>query len=463
MKKGTIIELLIEDVEFPGYGIGTYVSEALDKEGQPIRKRVYVLGGVPGELLSVKIKKIRKSYIEGYKEATLKESDFNKEVTCPQYGICGGCSHQSVSYDKQLDIKEKEVLDLFKKANIEGFDFLGIEGSLKVFEYRNKMEFTFGDYEKGGEITLGMHAKGRSFSVISTEECRIVDEDFRNILKKTLEYFREKRIPHYNVLSHIGILRNLVVRKAENTGEILINLVTSSNSGIDFDEVTKLYTGLEYKGTLASLLHTTNDSLSDAVKVDKMDILYGKDYINEKVLGMNFKISSFSFFQTNTKGAEKLYSIVRDFIGDTKDKTVFDLYCGTGTIGQIVAQSARKVIGIEIVEEAVAVARENATLNKLDNCIFIVGDVGKVINSVEEKPDIIILDPPRAGVTPPALKLVMDFNAPEIIYVSCNPKSLVENLKLLVEEGYEVKKVKLMDMFPHTGHVETVVLIEKKL
>ncbi|MDP4091121.1 MAG: 23S rRNA (uracil(1939)-C(5))-methyltransferase RlmD, partial [Bacillota bacterium] len=207
---------------------------------------------------------------------------------------------------------------------------------------------------------------------------------------------------------------------------------------------------------------TINDSLSEVVAADRVEILYGEDYISEVLLGLKFRISPFSFFQTNSLGAERLYSIVRDFMGDSDDKVVFDLYCGTGTIGQIAASKASRVIGIELIEEAVESARENAALNGLKNCEFIAGDIAKVIQNIKETPEIIILDPPRSGVHPTALEYVIRFGAPTIIYVSCNPKTLVMDLKVLGERGYEIKKVKAMDMFPQTPHLETVVLLQKR-
>lgn len=229
----------------------------------------------------------------------------------------------------------------------------------------------------------------------------------------------------------------------------------------DFKEIVDMLLKVECKGEIKGILHTINDTLSDVVQVDKLEILYGRDYIIEELLGLKFKIAPEAFFQTNSKGAEKLYSIVKDFLGDASSKVVFDLYCGTGTIGQIVAPKAKKVIGVELIEEAVKAANENAKLNGLNNCEFIAGDVAKVIKDVKQKPDIIILDPPRPGVHPVALEYVVKFEPKEIIYVSCNPKTLVDDLKYLIDNGYKLEKVKGMDMFPHTPHVETVVKLSK--
>jgi 23S rRNA (uracil1939-C5)-methyltransferase len=451
MKKGNEYELTIKRTEFPGYGIA-------DFEGTP----VYIKNTVPGQKVKARISKKRKSHAEARLLEVLEGSEDDIDAACPHFAECGGCSHQYLTYQKQLELKKEQVLQLFNKAHIENFDFLGIEGSPSEFEYRNKMEFTFGDYEKGGELSLGMHMTGKSFGILTVDECMLVDNDIRNIVKWTLSFFREKGFPHYKVIKHEGFLRNLVVRKTKKTSQILINIVTTSQIEFDFSEYKDELLKIEYEGELKGIIHTTNDSLSEVVAADEVDILYGVDYIVEDILGLKFKISAFSFFQTNSLGAEKLYGIVRDFMGSSEDKVVFDLYCGTGTIGQIAAPRARKVIGVELIEEAVESANENAKLNGLNNCTFIPGDVAKVIQTIKEKPDIIILDPPRSGVHPVALDYVIKFNAPEIIYVSCNPKSLVENLKVLVHREYNVEKVILMDMFPHTPHVETVVLLRKK-
>lgn len=446
MKKGNEYEILIEKTEFPGYGIGF-----LDD------KKIYIKNALPGQKILGRITKKKKDYAEAKVVEIIQDVDYKTQSSCIHFSECGGCSHQGVPYEKQLEFKKQQVLSLLKEGNISGFEFLGIEKSPDEFGYRNKMEFTFGDYEKGGELSLGMHLKGRTFGIVTVDSCQIVDGDFRRILSSVLNYFREKKLPHYRILSHEGYLRNLVIRKAKNTGEILVNIVTTSQIEFDFSEITELLRSLMYEGILVSVMHTINDSLSDVVAADKIEILYGRDHIVETLLGLKFKITPFSFFQTNSKGAERLYSIVRDFMEDSKSKTVFDFYCGTGTIGQIVAPTAEKVIGVELIEEAVEAANENAKYNGLDNCHFIAGDVAKVITSLKDKPDIIILDPPRPGVHPTALKYVIEFNAKDIIYVSCNPKSLVNDLKMLIENGYEIEKIKLMDLFPHTPHVECVV------
>ena len=233
---------------------------------------------------------------------------------------------QNLTNDKQLDLLSEEVKNLFKDANVDMGNYLGVVGSQEQWEYRNKMEFTVGDFEKGGELTLGMHMKGKSFGILTVDKCLIVDEDFRTLIKATVDYFKDKNLPYYRVMKREGYLRNLVIRKAINTGELMVNLVTTTQIDFDLSEYTEILKSQSYKGKLVSILHTENNSFSDAVIPEKVNLLYGKDHIIEELLGLKFKISPFSFFQTNTKGAESLYSIVRDFMGESEDKVVFDLY-----------------------------------------------------------------------------------------------------------------------------------------
>ncbi|WP_026478733.1 23S rRNA (uracil(1939)-C(5))-methyltransferase RlmD [Alkaliphilus transvaalensis] len=451
MKKKDIVEFTIDHTEFGGKASGTVDGI-----------RIKVKHGIKGQKVKAYIKKIKKKQAEGKIMEVLERSPLEKEDTCRHFGACGGCFQQSLSYEDQLKEKEEQVKALFDEVNLSNVAWLPIEGSPNIFNYRNKMEFSFGDEEKGGKMALGMHKRGRHHDIVTVDECMIMDEDFRLVLKTILEYFKEKGVPLYHSMRHVGYLRHLVVRKAFYTGEILINLVTTTQHQLDISDLVEELKSANFKGTLVGFLHTFNDNLADTVQSDKTDILFGRDYVIENLLGLQFKISAFSFFQTNTVAAERLYEIVRDFVGEAKDQVVFDLYCGTGTIGQVVAQRADKVIGIEIIEDAVEAAKENAKLNGLDNCKFIAGDVRLKVKELKEDPDIIILDPPRAGIHPQALQDVIGFGAKKIVYVSCNPKSLAVDLVELKKAGYQIEKAKCMDMFPHTPHVECVVLITKK-
>lgn len=451
MKRGSQVTIKIEKTEFPSVGISEF-------EG----KKLYIKGAFPGQTVKGTVKKKRDTYADVKLVEVLEKAPYEIEAPCPHFGVCGGCSSQNLTYEKQLELLSDEVCELFEDKDIPMGMYLGVKGSENTWEYRNKMEFTFGDLEKGGELTLGMHMKGKSFGVLTVDNCMIVDEDFRKVLTVTVEYFRKQNLPYYRVMKREGYLRHLVVRKASNTGELMVNLVTTTQIDFDLSGYTELLKSQTYKGKLVSVLHTENDSFSDAVVPEKVNILYGRDYIIEELLDLKFKISPFSFFQTNSRGAESLYSIVRDFMGNGDNKVVFDLYCGTGTIGQIAAPNAKKVIGLELIEEAVEAAKENAKLNGLDNCEFIAGDVAETIKQVKVKPDIIILDPPRSGVSPKALDYVIKFNAKEIIYVSCNPKTMVDNLETLLAAGYKVEKSKVKDMFPNTPHAECCLKLIKE-
>ena len=446
MKRKDIIEFEIDKMEFGGTSVSTY-------EG----KEIHMKGGITGQKVKAVVTLDRVLKLDVKMIELLEKSDLETNKTCKHFGECGGCSMLSVPYEKQLQIKEKQVMDLFLSQDIFGFQFMGIEKSPQDTKYRNKMEYTFGDEKKDGPLTLGLHKKGRHIDIMTVDDCFLVDDDFIKVLTSTVKYFDEKKLPYYKTINHKGYLRNLVVRKGINTNELMVNIVTSSQEDFDMSEYKDLLLSLDINSKIVSILHTINDGLADAVNCDELKVLYGRDYLNEEVLGLKFKVSPFSFFQTNTKGAEKLYSIAREFIGEHKDKVVFDLYSGTGTIGQVMASSAKKVYGIEIVEEAVKVANENAKLNNLSNCEFIAGDVSKTVKNLKTKPDLIIVDPPRPGVHKDAIKDICGFEAKEIVYISCNPKTLVLDLVEFMNFGYKVEKVKCMDMFPNTPHVETVV------
>lgn len=451
MKKKDVIEFEVDKMEFGG----TSLSQVGDRV-------IHMKGGISGQKVRAGVKKVRSKKAEVKMIELLENSPLETEETCKHFRECGGCTLLSVPYEKQLEIKEKQVMDLFLKQDLFGFQFLGIEGSPENKYYRNKMEYTFGDEVKNGPLTLGLHKKGKHIDIQTVEECMLVDEDFSKILASSVEFFDEKKLPYYRTMNHKGYLRHLVVRKGIHTNEIMVNIVTSSQEDFDMNEFKDLLLGIDLKAELVGVLHTINDGLADAVQCDELRVLYGRDYIQEEILGLKFKISPFSFFQTNTKGAEVLYSIARDFIGDYNDKVVFDLYSGTGSIGQVMAGAAKKVYGIEIVEEAVVAANENAKLNGLTNCEFIAGDVAKVVKDLKDKPDLIIVDPPRPGIHKDAIRDICGFGAKEIVYISCNPKSLVVDLVDFKRYGYEIKMVKCMDMFPNTPHVETVVMLSHK-
>lgn len=459
MKKGKIYEGVVREVKFPNLGVVD------TEEGAAVVKNA-----IPGQKVRFAVTKVRKGKAEGRLLEILERSSLefspqegSEEGVCPHFGSCGGCTYQSLPYETQLEIKEKQIKELLDGVISTPYVFEGIKGSPVPYEYRNKMEFSFGDEVKDGPLALGMHKRGSFHDIVTVDHCRIVDGDFRAILAYTLAYFQEQETPFYKKLTHTGILRHLLIRKAAKTGEIMVDLVTSSQGELPLEMWVEGLKQIPLSGTLTGVLHTTNDSLADAVINERTDLLYGQDYIQEELLGLKFKITPFSFFQTNSLGAEVLYETARAYIGDTNQKEIFDLYSGTGTIAQILAPVAKRVVGVEIVEEAVEAARENAALNGLTNCEFWAGDVLKVIDGLEGKPDLIVLDPPRDGIHPKALDKIIRFQVDRMVYISCKPTSLVRDLQILQERGYRVERACCCDLFCGTPHTECCVKLERSV
>ena len=381
---------------------------------------------------------------------------------CRDSNVCGGCVYQGVSYEEQLKNKAGEVRGLLDKKDIDYGQLLDIEPAPNRYHYRNKMEYTFGDMEKNGPTTLGMHKKKHFMSIITVDQCQLVHDDFNTVLRGVLDFVIEKGYSHYHKKNHRGLMRHLIVRRGVRTGELLVNLVTSSEEGFDEEAFVEMIRSLPLESEVVGILRTINDRLADAVYCDELRVLDGRDYYMEEIMGLKFKVSAFSFFQTNVEAVENLYSYAIDLIDDFNNKTAFDLYCGTGTITQTLAKKAGKVIGIELVEEAVEAAKANAALNGLDNCEFIAGDVFEVLKNVEEKPDVIVVDPPRVGIKPDALDKIIGYGVDQIVYISCNPKTLTENLYYMQYYGYDVISVKPFDNFPGTKHTEAVALLQKR-
>ena len=475
LKKGEIYKGVVAGIRFPDRAYAVPEDEngkpMTDEKGADVR--VMVKHALPAQRISFRLTKKKKGRYEGRLIEVLSPSpDELTEGVCAHAGVCGGCSYQTLPYEKQLELKEAQMRELFAGV-IPDFDalFEGIHPSPRVCGYRNKMEYTFGDAYKDGPLSLGMHKRGGFYDIITVDDCRITDGDFRMILRAALVYFSERNISYYHRMRHEGYLRHLLVRKGAKTGEILIDLITSGQvpEGVTEEKLLGGFCAamreISTEGVIAGILHTRNDSLSDAVKDEGTRVLYGKDHFYEELLGLSFKITPFSFFQTNSPGAEVLYQTARDYIGGSIGKTggvVYDLYSGTGTIAQMLAPAADQVIGVEIVPEAVEAARENAAANGLDNCTFIAGDVLKVLDEIETKPDHIILDPPRDGVHPKALKKIIAYGVPQIVYISCKPTSLVRDLEQMKEGGYQVERISCTDMFPGTVHVECVCLLSNK-
>ncbi|MBQ6733863.1 MAG: 23S rRNA (uracil(1939)-C(5))-methyltransferase RlmD [Lachnospiraceae bacterium] len=416
---------------------------------------------------------------------------------CPHFPACGGCTYLKLPYEASARYKEEQVRQLLAPVLERQEHMPEWETMLPApspFAYRNKMEFTFGDEHKDGPLALGLHKRGSFHDILSVTDCLIVDADYRRILKATLDFFsplyERGEVSYYHRKKQSGWLRHLLVRKAKGTGEILIDLVTTSGAPaagtLDAASLLKAYAHMLYElpfdGTLAGVLHTVNDALSDAIIDQGTTVLYGKDSFEESLLGLTFTVTPFSFFQTNSAGAALLYETVRRYvreaIGDTaaaqdaadateqnavaRTGTVYDLYCGTGTITQLLSPAAKRVVGVELVEEAVEAAKESAARNGIDNCTFIAGDVLKVLDSLTEPPDLIVLDPPRDGIHPKALPKILAYGVPHIIYVSCKPASLARDLPFFLQQGYNVKRLVCADQFPWTKHCETVCLLSNR-
>ncbi len=453
MKKREVYEGIIQKVAFPNKGLVTVEGE---------EKSVIVKNGIPGQKVKFCVNKIRKGKAEGRLLEVLEKSPLEtREPVCSIFPACGGCMYQTMSYEEQMKMKGDQVKEILDAAILEDYEFEGVKASPKEFAYRNKMEFSFGDEYKDGPLSLGLHKKGSTYDVLTAADCKLVHEDMTKILLCVLEYFKERNVAYYKKMQHVGYLRHLLLRRGDQTGEILVNLVTTTQEEHDLSLLVDALLALQLEGKIVGILHILNDSLSDVVQSDETRILYGQDFFYEKLLDMDFKITPFSFFQPNTKGAEILYKTVRDYIGDIHNMTVFDLFSGTGTIAQVLAPVAKQVIGVEIVEEAVEAAKENAEHNGLSNCRFIAGDVFKVLDEIEEKPDVIVLDPPRDGIHPKALPKILDYGVDKIVYISCKVTSLARDLEMIQARGYQVEKCTAVDQFCQTVHVESIVLLSK--
>ncbi len=467
MKRGQIVEGWVESCEYP--------CRARVKCDEGI---VTVKNALPGQEVVIRIGRSHGERAEGTLIEVKNRSTLETGRICAHFGECGGCAYLSMSGDSQVSLKGDQIIRLLASRVSQSKELYGrepvwdgIKASPVMYGYRNKMEFSFGNEVIGGELNVGLHKRGAFHDILDVSDCLIVDEDYRTIIAETRDFFRERKIPFYHRKDHSGYLRNLMVRKAAHTGEILVCPVTASAAAYGSDD-TKLLedycnmlAGLTYKGKLTGIVHIICGTLSDAIIADDTKLLYGQGYINEKLLGLDFKIGPFSFFQTNTYSAEVLYSLIREYVemcdGGAEGKTVFDLYSGTGTIAQIAAYAAKKAVGVEIVPEAVEAARENAAANGITNCEFLCGDVLKVLDDIDEKPDIIILDPPRDGIHPKALPKIISYGVDYIVYISCKPTSLERDLGPLLEAGYEIERYACVDQFPWTKEVETAMLLKK--
>jgi len=451
MRKNDVLEGEVTKLIYPGLGIVVHGNHS-----------IAIKGALPGQSIRFRVSKNRSGAKEGKLMEVLERAPYEVNSFCEHFGSCGGCARQTVPYPTQLELKKDAVNSLFSQKNLT-FQFEEVVPSPLQFEYRNKMEYSFGNESKGDILNLGMHKKGRFYDVVSIPSCHLIDEDYLVIVKAIEELVREKEWQHFNRNTGEGFLRHVVVRKGQQTGEILVGISTTSSPEFDEDLFVKTLLELTLKGKIVGIRHVVNDDLGDVVKPGSKDkLLFGQDYFHEKLFNLVFEVSFFSFFQTNTLGAQVLYERALALMSGLNGKVVFDLFSGTGTIAQVVASRAQRVVGVEIVEDAVAAAKENARTNGLTNCEFIAGDVFEVLSALDEKPDTIIVDPPRMGMSAKAVDKIASYGVSEILYISCNPKTMAENLVQFEAMGYEATEGLLVDLYPHTDHVEAVVKLEKR-
>jgi 23S rRNA (uracil1939-C5)-methyltransferase len=443
-------------------------------------KVIFVEKVVPGDVVDVKLMKSKKDWAEGFPVSFLKYSDDRVQPFCQHFGTCGGCIWQMLPYAKQLQYKQQQVVDNLERiAKVALPPIENIVGANETEYYRNKLEYTFSTkkYVTNEELALlkkdgnvyedvaaaGFHARGFFDKVVEIETCHLQKEPTNKIRNAVAAYAKENNISFYDIRNHVGFLRNMMVRYA-TTGELMVNVVVGENDKKTIETLMEYI--LQQFPEITTLLYTINLKFNDSI-YDLEPIIYkGKGFIIEKLEEYQFKISPKSFFQTNSKQAEKLYTITREFAELDGNQIVYDLYGGTGSIGIFVSNKAKKIIGVELIKEAVDDAKENATMNQLSNAVFFVGDVINICNDdffvQHGKPDVIITDPPRAGMHDKLIKKLLEIAAPIIVYVSCNPATQARDLALL-DEKYTVTKVQPVDMFPHTHHIENVVQLKLKI
>ena len=441
-------------------------------------KVIFVEKTVPGDVVDIKLAKNKKDWAEGFPIAFKSYSKDRVEPFCNHFGVCGGCIWQMLPYEKQLQYKHQQVIDNLQRiAKVQLPEILPIKGATLTQQYRNKLEYTFStkkfipyeemkniDRENSESIigAAGFHARGFFDKVVEIETCHLQAEPTNKIRNAVAQFLKEKDFGFYDIRNHVGFMRNMMVRLA-TTGELMVNVIVGENNPEKIEQLMQFM--VSSFPEITTLLYTVNLKFNDSI-FDQNPIVYkGKGYIIEQLENYQFKISPKSFFQTNTKQAEKLYSITRDFAELNGRQTVYDLYGGTGSIGIFVSNKAKKIIGVELIKEAVDDAKENALLNNITNADFFVGDVIDICTDdffiQHGRPDVIITDPPRIGMHKKLIKKLLDMEAPVIVYVSCNPPTQARDLALL-DEKYEVTKVQPVDMFPHTHHIENVVQLKLK-
>jgi 23S rRNA (uracil1939-C5)-methyltransferase len=447
VRKGEELELRIDSLAFGGSGVARHDGFV-----------VFVRGGVPGDDVRARITKVKRGFAEGIVMELVHSSESRVAAPCRHFGVCGGCRFQDLAYSVQLAEKERQVRDaLVRIGRFAEPPLEPIVPAASQFAYRNKLEYSFTSGEDG--VDLGFHRAGRWDEVIGIEEC-LLTTDVGNAIRLAVRgWAREEELDAYDQQNGSGYLRHLVVREGRNTGQALVVLVTAPGERF---EAGYLVDVLRRFPEVRSIHWAINDTPAEQTNLPTK-LLWGADAIEEEILGLRFRVRPSAFLQTNTEMAERLYELAREYAGLSGGENVFDLYCGTGTIGLALARSAGAVWGVEISEEAVACAIENAELNGIDNARFFAGNVGQSIEELREEagsPDVVIVDPPRAGLAGKALRRTGALGASRIVYVSCNPTTLASDLQVLRDEyGYVLERCRPVDMFPHTPHVESVSLL----
>ncbi len=449
VQKDQELELHVDSLAFGGNGVARLNGFV-----------VFVRRGLPGDTVRARVTKVKRSHAEALATEILRPGPQRVDAPCAHYPACGGCRFQDLAYEAQVAAKEAQVGDALRRiGGIAEPPLEPIIPAEEVFHYRNKLEYSFTQLAEGP--TLGFHKAGRWDEVLEIERCWLTT-DLGNAIRNTVrEWAREERLPGYDQAEHTGYLRHLIVREGRNTGQALVQLVTAKGERFDtghFVDVLRRFTEVR------SIHWAENDTLSEVTNLPTR-LLWGEDAIEEELCGLRFRVRPNAFLQTNTGMAERVYGLAREFAGLTGAETVYDLYCGIGTIGLVLAADALTVWGVEVSEESVACALENADLNGVTNAAFYAGNVGQSLEELHERagdPDVVVVDPPRAGLAGKALRRLGAIAAPRIVYVSCNPTTLASDVKQLgADWGYELRRAQPVDMFPHTPHVETVALLER--
>ena len=461
IKRGSIIEVDIESLSYGGDGFAKYNDIA-----------VFVQKGLPGQKLEAVITKKNKKFLKAKALNILKESPYQIEPKCTHFEDCGGCSFQNYDYQKQLQEKETQVKDLLKHiTGLKSTKIKKIKKAKEIYNYRNKMEFTFSNdpwFEKYNpkekkELCLGLHPKGRFDKTIDLENCEIQSKISNKIVDIVRDTALENSLIPYDIKKHTGFLRQIVIRSAVHKDETMVIIVTSTN---DQKKLEPIIDKLKEVKEIKAIINNVNRRKADVSYSEEQYLLYGDDFITEKIGTYKFKISPDSFFQTNSKQAKVLYDLIKKEANLTGNEIVYDLYCGTGTIGIYLSKKAKKIFGFEIIPSAIDDAIINASNNNVKNALFFQGDIkDSLVDNREidiiEKPDVSIIDPPRSGLHPKALKNIIKLKQKKIIYISCNPATQARDLKDFIDAEYKVTNIIPVDMFPHTPHIESIVTLTK--